>query len=217
MKSIRGLVVVASAAAFALPASAAMTSTTGDRPKDEVAALRAKVKRLEADNKRLAAKNKALVAKNKALVDVNKTIGQRWDEVLRREEALKKHLATVDPCPITRPNNSEPPGPTFGAEFEGNGALWVGLWGSNIVSWQREADGSIDAKFGWWREVHGKLKIEGRRLDGPAPPLTADVPDGYGDAGFQATGIVFPTDGCWQVTGSVGNASLTFVTLVVGA
>jgi hypothetical protein len=65
--------------------------------------------------------------------------------------------------------------------------------------------------------VTGKLRIEGRRLDGPAPPLTADVPDGYGDAGFQASGIDFPTEGCWEVTGRVGSASLTFVTLVVAA
>ena len=50
-----------------------------------------------------------------------------------------------------------------------------------------------------------------------APPLRSSIPDGYGDAGFQATRIIFPSDGCWQVTGSVGNASLTFVTLVVGA
>jgi hypothetical protein len=209
MKGIRGLVVVASAAALALPAAAATPSMTRSAPSDEIVALRAKVKRLEAANKRLA-------AKNKALTEINKTVEQRWGESQRREDALRRHLVTVDPCPITHANGV-PPGPTFGAEFYGNGALWVGLWGSNVVSWQREADGSIDAKFGWWREAHGKLKIEGHRLDAPAPPLTADVPEGYGDAGFQSSGIVFPSDGCWQVTGSVGNASLTFVTLVVGA
>jgi hypothetical protein len=209
MRSIRGFVVLASAAALALPAAAATPSKATQVPRHEIAALRAKVKRLEAANKRLA-------AKNKSLIEANKTISQRWHEALRREDALKRHLAAVDPCPITHANGV-PPGPTFGAEFYGNGALWVGLWGSNVVSWQREADGSIDAKFGWWREAHGKLRIEGHRLDAPAPPLTAKVPDGYGDAGFQATGIVFPTDGCWEVTGSVGNAILTFVTLVVGA
>lgn len=217
MKSIRGFVIVASAAALTLPAAAALPSTTTRAPRGEIAALRAKVKQLEAANKRLAARNKALAAKNKTLAEDNKTIDQRWGEAERREGALKRHLVTVDPCPITHPNGSVPPGPTFGAEFEGNGALWVGLWSSNVVSWQREADGSIDAKFGWWREAHGKLRIEGHRLDAPAPPLRADIPDGYGDSGFQATGIVFPSDGCWQVTGSVGEASLTFVTLVIGA
>jgi hypothetical protein len=38
-----------------------------------------------------------------------------------------------------------------------------------------------------------------------------------GAAGFQATGISFPTAGCGEVTGRVGTASLTFVTLVVAA
>lgn len=211
MKRSRTLLAVLSAAAVALPAAAAPPSTTKvERPRDDVAALKAKVKRLTAANKRLAAANKALDADNK-------TISQRWGEALRRERVLKQHVVAVDPCPITRPNGSVPPGSTFGAEFHGNGALWVGVWGSNVVVWQKEADGSIEAKFGWWREAQGKLRIEGRRLDGGAPALRSEIPDGYGDAGFQATGIVFPTDGCWEVTGSVGKTSLTFVTLVLGA
>jgi hypothetical protein len=71
-------------------------------------------------------------------------------------------------------------------------------------------------KFGWWRGEAGALRIEGRRLDAPAP-LAARIPEGYGDAGFQASGILFPTQGCWEVTGRVGGASLTFVTLVLAA
>jgi hypothetical protein len=57
--------------------------------------------------------------------------------------------------------------------------------------------------------------ISGRRLDAPAPPLRARVPDGYGDRGFQVTGLIFPTAGCWDVTGHLGDASLTFVTFVI--
>ena len=45
--------------------------------------------------------------------------------------------------------------------------------------------------------------------------MQSDIPEGYSDAGFQASGIIFPTEGCWEVTGKAGNASLTFVTLVV--
>lgn len=59
------------------------------------------------------------------------------------------------------------------------------------------------------------MTIEGRRLDAPAPPLWAEIPEGYRNIGFQPSGIVFPTEGCWEVTGKVGDASLTFVTLVV--
>jgi hypothetical protein len=59
------------------------------------------------------------------------------------------------------------------------------------------------------------LTIEGRRVDATAAPLRASIPQGYGWSGFQATGIIFPTEGCWQVAGKVGQATLRFVTLVV--
>lgn len=61
----------------------------------------------------------------------------------------------------------------------------------------------------------GPLAIEGRRLDGSAGPLRAHIPKGYGDVGFQVTGILFAGPGCWEVTGRVGDATLSFVTLVV--
>jgi hypothetical protein len=57
-------------------------------------------------------------------------------------------------------------------------------------------DGSLQMKFPWWRAVRGKVEIEGRRLDAPAPPIQAHIPDGYGETGFQAMGIYFPTAGC---------------------
>lgn len=47
-----------------------------------------------------------------------------------------------------------------------------------------------------------------RRLDASAPSLLAHVPEGYGNAGFQATGIIFPTEACREVTGKVAEASL---------
>jgi hypothetical protein len=77
-----------------------------------------------------------------------------------------------------------------------------------------EADGSIHTKLGWWRGVPGRLRITGRRLDAAAPPLGAHVPSGYGRKGFQPTGLVFPTVGCWRVVGQVGDARLTFVVKV---
>lgn len=130
------------------------------------------------------------------------------------------------PCPLTLPNGDKPGKSGLATGFNhGNGSLWVALWPKGVLragllpdgsSWAEiRPDGSIDAKLGWWRGVEGKLVITGRRLDAAAAPLKADVPDGYGSRGFQATGVIFPTDGCWEITGKVGSADLTFVTLVV--
>ncbi|MBA3779194.1 MAG: hypothetical protein H0X16_07850 [Chloroflexi bacterium] len=101
----------------------------------------------------------------------------------------------------------------------GNNDLWVGGLGDGgvILADSRfvKSDGSIGWKFGWWRIVSGTLTITGRRLDAHGPPPRASVPDGYGSRGFQATGVYFPTEGCWEVTGTVGGSELTFVTFVL--
>jgi hypothetical protein len=73
--------------------------------------------------------------------------------------------------------------------------------------------GEIEMKFPWDRGIRGRLRISGRRLDADAPPLRSDVPD-YGPTGFQPTALIFPTEGCWEVTGTVRRSSLTFVTKV---
>ena len=74
-------------------------------------------------------------------------------------------------------------------------------------------------KFPWWRavgQVVGPVEISGRRLDGSSPPLDSFVPtEGYTDSGFTPSTLIFPVVGCWEVTGTVGEDSLTFVTLVV--
>ena len=122
-------------------------------------------------------------------------------------------------CAVTRPNGvrytAEPSGGNYG-----NDALVTGLWlGGKVVFKPGGAgfvlsDGALSMKFWWWRLRPGRLKLEGRRLDGPAPPMRASIPDGYGEIGFQSTALIFPTPGCWEVTGRVSDASLTFVTLV---
>jgi hypothetical protein len=117
---------------------------------------------------------------------------------------------TPSSCPVTNPN---------GGQYYSNGSLRtiLQLYGKAEVTPDHVLpDGSLAMKFPWWREdgVVGKLEIQGRRLDAPAPPLRADIPDGYGDTGFQASAIIFPTEGCWEVVGKVGDSSLTFVTLV---
>jgi hypothetical protein len=124
------------------------------------------------------------------------------------------------PCPVTEPNGQAPPGERPAQAHYGNGFLWTGLWPNGKVVFtiggtgEILANGSLAMKFWWWRGVAGKLAITGRRLDGPAAPLGSRIPDGYGEIGFQSTALLFPTVGCWEVTGSVGGKTLTFVTLV---
>ena len=129
-------------------------------------------------------------------------------------------------CPVTISRKSS----TLPKDIFGSGpAYWNdslivgGLWPNGTIVFRPGGpgivlpDGSLSMKFGWYRGdgLWGKLTITGKRLDAPAPPLRADIPDGYGDTGFQATALIFPTEGCWQVTGKVGRTSLTFVTRVV--
>ena len=196
MRGMLGVAAAFAVVAVAVPAGAAPPSKELARLKREVATLKTKVVQLK---------------QQKADADAWAT--RMW----RFQRTLGRRLAVVDPCGVTHPNASRPPGDTFGAEFHGNGSLWVGVPYSNVVVNEPSADGTISMKYGWWREVIGTLTITGRRLDGPAPPLTASVPDGYGDTGFQSSGISFPTEGCWEVTGRAGGASLTFVTLVLAS
>lgn len=122
-------------------------------------------------------------------------------------------------CPVTTPNESIPPGENAAYEnYLGNDKVWTSLWPNGKIHMQpynRNPDGSLSMKWPWWRSVSGPLSIEGRRLDAEAEPLRSFISSGYGESGLQVSELIFPTTGCWEVTGHVGNASLTFVTEVV--
>jgi len=123
-------------------------------------------------------------------------------------------------CPLTIANERTPSRQNNSGMNHGNGKLWTALWPHSVViatGDEIEPDGRIGMKWPWYRGVRGRLHIEGRRLDGTAPPVTADIIRAYGDSGFQPSGIYFPTEGCWEITGRVGTAELTFVTLVLKA
>ena len=132
-------------------------------------------------------------------------------------------MADAKRCPVTLPDHTGPSGARqaffgWGASY-GNGELWVGgLWPHGVIAAGPgfvDRHGRVGMKFGWWRKVPGRLHIIGRRLDAPAPRLLANVPSGYGSTGFQSSGLVFHTEGCWEVTGTVGQTSLSFVTFVI--
>ena len=134
--------------------------------------------------------------------------------------------ATPFACPITKPNGNEPPTTENvagrGDGGYGNSYLWTTLWmwGRDGValsandSHVSESGELRELKWAWYRYVEGDLTIEGRRIDADAPPLTARVPDGYGNVGFQPAALTFPTAGCWEVTGHLDGGTLTFVVRV---
>jgi hypothetical protein len=121
-------------------------------------------------------------------------------------------------CTVTTGNGKTPPGEARSTLNLGNGRLWTVLWPNGLVLVPPDdigADGSLGMKFPWWRspEVHGALHIQGHELS-LGVPLRAEIPDGFGDTGFQPSGISFPVEGCYEVIGEAGGAELTFVTLV---
>jgi hypothetical protein len=102
--------------------------------------------------------------------------------------------------------------------YYGNEAIWLPLPDGGVVT-------KLDWKFPTFTLQSGTLRIEGRRIDAPAPPAAGsvapgfiDVPvppaPGFPDSAFQSTVVRFPTPGCWEVVYRLGDAALTFVVLV---
>ena len=134
-------------------------------------------------------------------------------------------LVAVTACVVTTPNGVIARGAEYDASVShGNEQLSAGPFGipeNGIFVFQAGGpgfvtrSGSLGHKFGWQTAVGGRFLVEGRRLDGPAPRMWAENATGQPDSpGFHATALVFSTPGCWEVTGRVGDASLTFVVKV---
>jgi hypothetical protein len=136
-------------------------------------------------------------------------------------DALPPPLTPIPDCAVTLPELALPPGESRAVHVGEENGHFVGLWPNGVVVFKPggagtvESDGALSMKFWWWRpERGGRLEINGHRLDAVAGPLEAYVPEGYDDY-FTPTGLSFPTQGCWEVTGRVGDATITFVTLVL--
>lgn len=96
-----------------------------------------------------------------------------------------------------------------------NGTLWAFGFNSTFPPHAGNAGG---VKVLWVRTDGGtferhQLVIDGVQLDGHATHLNATIPGGYG-GNYQPSGLVFPTQGCWKVTGTVDENSLSFVVYV---
>jgi len=131
--------------------------------------------------------------------------------------------AAVDSCPVTDPNGEAPAGEAKSPLYFAQQGLTTVLWPDGLIPFDPSGpgeirdDGSLAMKFPFWRGdgIRGQLMISGRRLDVDSPPAFGEIPEGYGDMGFQASAIVFPTPGCWEVTARAGAAHMRFVQQVV--
>lgn len=132
-------------------------------------------------------------------------------------------------CPVSLPNLTQSPDEHYISARSGygnaRGTMFFGLWPGGVVTFrpdgpgQASPDGSLAMKFWFYRTVPGEVVIGGRRLDAAAPPMPQQIlrgkADGYGETGFHPSGLVFPGEGCWEVSAAIGEEKLTFVTLVL--
>ena len=129
--------------------------------------------------------------------------------------------STVESCPVTEPVWVKPPedaavsdsmeyGDYFANEDQ---SILASAWWAEPEAYQQYAS-EDGVKVGWFRPEGAALQLTGRRLDGDAPPLEAHVPCCY-PTRFQATGLSFPTEGCWEVVAKAADSELAFTVWIV--
>ena len=110
-------------------------------------------------------------------------------------------------CPVTTPITITPPDLKYRAPLP-RGAYYASADEMILVPSEEWGQGS--RKIPWIKPVGSRLTVQGRRLDGEAAPLWADISSGYsGD--FQSSIIIIPTVGCWEVEARANASMLRFV------
>lgn len=135
-------------------------------------------------------------------------------------------------CPVTIPADSGPPAEID--PFEDDDAIhhengiWVTIPKDGILELSADQEVAFGPLQGWRTEtvtwlrdegVEGFVIVSGERLDTeseltPQTPLSPQRQ--YVRIGFVQTGIAFPSEGCWEVTGTVasppaGDVTITWV------
>ncbi|MDE2993283.1 MAG: hypothetical protein OXU67_05320, partial [Chloroflexota bacterium] len=138
---------------------------------------------------------------------------------IRRAAAAPTPLPTAQPssstaaqdCPVTELTIATPPtavasgrgflprGPYY---LSADRQVWAQDWGWTSTPGMR--------KVLWLKPLGVSLEVSGRRLDAEAPPLGIDT-GGDSSDGFQASHLIFPTEGCWEIVAQSGNSVLRFV------
>ena len=123
-------------------------------------------------------------------------------------------------CPLTEATWIKPPEdsavlnePAFGYYFVNEDqSIWASAWWTESEEFSLRT-GNEGNKLGWFRPAGAELVITGQRLDGDASSLQAEIPCCY-PSRFQATGLYFPTEGCWEVHAKAEDRELSFVVWV---
>ena len=123
-------------------------------------------------------------------------------------------------CPVTEPVWAKPPedSAVSGTPVDGNylvnqdRSIWASAWWTGQEENYLRA-GAEGFKVGWFRPEGADLEIVGRRIDAEAAPLDVHIPCCY-PTRFQATGLYFPSAGCWEITAKAADSELTFVVWV---
>jgi hypothetical protein len=150
---------------------------------------------------------------------------------LQSQETAALAAPVKDTCPVTQPPDSRfvppdpyPESPHASMFWYGSEALWtavpvIGEW----AALPHSAEGYTQKLF-WWHEGYSwekepvpQLSVTGRRLDAPAPPLTASTGTHALAEDIHSAmlmGVGFPTAGCWEITGRYEGHELSFVILI---
>ena len=124
-------------------------------------------------------------------------------------------------CPVTLPSSSWLPDLARVTPLPAARYSWYG--DNRSLAVQLPIDGvyriptlseGLSAKIPWWLYIPGPVEITARRVDGVGLELKTRTSEGYGDIGFNPSGIGFTSEGCWRVSGSTGGQALTFVLFV---
>jgi hypothetical protein len=124
-------------------------------------------------------------------------------------------------CQVSRPTSRPRPGFNFGTSRIAVAlpprATFVAVTEGKSGGAFLQANGWIRTKVGWWAAAGGP-RVTGRRLDGPARPLRADMgPLSWTSSGreFYPSNLYFPSGGCWRLRAVAGSATLVAIVRVV--
>lgn len=137
-------------------------------------------------------------------------------------------IEVIEDCPVTQaPQPAFVPQTGFAPEEDqfwfGSDLFWTELPASGTWSALPKSNQGFTQKIFWWSkeyvqdaEYQPAITVSGRRLDGKSPALVFSKPStGNSDRDtFMVVGVEIPVEGCWQITGTYKNETLTFTVLV---